>query len=328
MTAELEIVTDTLVLPIASIEEDPNQPRSHFDTEALEALADSIEDTAGESNRPWVDGLLHPIVVYPSPGHEEGGPGRPYRLLVGGRRLRAYQLRGWAEIPARVVPAPTSVARTLMTQLNENLARESTSLLEDALAVERAFNAWKDEHPNGRAKDFAAAFSRSPAWVSQHLALAKATGLARQALAEGSIRHAEAYRLFAQLDVETQRLVLYRARKNGTAITAAVVRGLAPRPASKPEAAGSAVERGEELPAPSSVEPNPGAELNPATEPEPDPELALTVRFAPQQLRWLLAFLGTEPPEDVALLPGALTSILDQLTHLDPEQPLPLEIGS
>jgi len=227
MSEDLTLLTDYALLPLAELEEDPNQPRRHFEPAELEELADSVEDVAGDSATPWRDGLLHPIVVYPSPGYLEGAPGGRYRILVGGRRFRAYQLRGWGEIPARIVEAPASVARTLMTQLGENLARAGTSLLEDALAVERAFAAWQDEHPQGRAKEFAAQFGRSPSWVSQHLAVAKATGLPRQAAQEGLLRHGEALRLFSLLPVELQRQLLFRARCNGTVLTVPVLRAAA-----------------------------------------------------------------------------------------------------
>ncbi len=306
MTAEVEILVDTLVLPVASIEEDPNQPRRSFDVEALQALADNVEDTAEGSARPWIDGLLHPVVVYRSPGWEEGGPGKPYRLLVGGRRLKAYQLRGWTEIPARVVEAPSSVARTLMTQLNENLGRESTSLWEDALAVDRALQAWRDEHPGGLVKQFAAEFGRSPSWVSQHLGVARATGLSKVALTEGLIRHGEAFRLFAQLGIDAQRQLLYRARKNGTQITAALVR----EATSAASTAASETTQGEGQ-----------ADAAPGTRTEPSiPARSITVQLAPDELRFLLSQLGNEPPAEDEALAGALLQTLSDYATLRPDR--------
>ncbi|MFN7961954.1 MAG: ParB/RepB/Spo0J family partition protein [Thermoanaerobaculia bacterium] len=311
MSEELTLLTDYALLPLAELEEDPNQPRRHFEPAELEELADSVEDVAGDSATPWRDGLLHPIVVYPSPGYLEGAPGGRYRILVGGRRFRAYQLRGWGEIPARIVEAPASVARTLMTQLGENLARAGTSLLEDALAVERAFAAWQDEHPQGRAKDFAAQFGRSPSWVSQHLAVAKATGLPRQAAQEGLLRHGEALRLFSLLPVELQRQLLFRARGNGTVLTVPVLRAAASERTGAPTAAPSGLEDARELAVTDSPE---------GLDDDENPS-RLTLELELPLAQRLLVVLGLDPIAEPDALARSLLHGLEALAALEVESP-------
>jgi len=105
-------------LPIADIQPSPYQPRRHFDTEALEELAQSIK----------YQGLLQPIVVR---ARAQGG----YELIAGERRWRASQLAGFETIQA--------IVRTLSDQeasafaLIENMQREDLNAMEEALGLAR-----------------------------------------------------------------------------------------------------------------------------------------------------------------------------------------------
>jgi ParB family transcriptional regulator, chromosome partitioning protein len=244
-------------LPLADIEEDPDQPRKTFAEEALEELAKSIEQTAHGSPEPWIDGLLHPILVAPSPAYSEGSGTPAYRVLTGARRLRAYRLRAWPFIPARVVAAPRNQVLRILTQLNENLCREATSLYEDCLAVAQAFEAWKLENPKGKTREFSELLGRSAPWVSQRLAVARAQGLGLLAVREGHIQHSEAYREFVQLSTSQQHQLLSRARGSREAITLSRVRELkalgdrgTARTATKPAAAEDGPEPGSDRDSP------------------------------------------------------------------------------
>lgn len=72
-------------LPLASIDEDSEQPRREFETNALQALADTIRER----------GVRQPVSVRP----DLQRAGR-WVLNFGARRLRAARLAGLAEIPA------------------------------------------------------------------------------------------------------------------------------------------------------------------------------------------------------------------------------------
>lgn len=102
-------------LPIELIAANPNQPRRHFDEEALNALAGSL----GER------GVLQPVLVRPKPGGT-------YELVAGERRWRAAQIAGMSEIPALV--RPRDDAATLELALIENMAREDLNPIEEARA--------------------------------------------------------------------------------------------------------------------------------------------------------------------------------------------------
>lgn len=105
-------------IPLVLIDEDPDQPRKHFDDAALRTLADSIAmpDT----------GLLQPITVRPVDG------GR-YVVCYGARRLRAVRMLGWADIPAIVRDDKAGIAG----QVIENRQRQDNtdSELADAIAT-------------------------------------------------------------------------------------------------------------------------------------------------------------------------------------------------
>jgi ParB family transcriptional regulator, chromosome partitioning protein len=104
-------------LPTESLVPNPQQPRRHFDQQALEELAASIR----------ASGVLQPLVVRPR--------GAQYEILVGERRWRAAQQAGLARVPAIVREA--SDAEALELGLVENLLREDLNPLEAADAYQR-----------------------------------------------------------------------------------------------------------------------------------------------------------------------------------------------
>ena len=77
-----------VTLRLTAIEPNPDQPRRHFDKQALEELAASIRE----------NGLIQPLVVRPI------GEGR-YALIAGERRWRACRMAGLKEAPAVILEA-------------------------------------------------------------------------------------------------------------------------------------------------------------------------------------------------------------------------------
>lgn len=101
--------TTVATLRLDVVHPNPDQPRRHFDLEALAELAASI------STR----GLLQPIIV------TRDGDG--YMIMAGERRYRASKLAGLREVPALIRDDnPMEVA------MIENLQREDLSALEEA----------------------------------------------------------------------------------------------------------------------------------------------------------------------------------------------------
>ena len=102
---------------LSEIAPNPQQPRVHFDDDALGELAASITEV----------GVLQPIVVRP------GDPEGTYVLIAGERRLRAAALAGLRSIPA-VIRSVESDERYLSEALIENVQRKDLSPLEEAAA--------------------------------------------------------------------------------------------------------------------------------------------------------------------------------------------------
>jgi len=104
---------ELLNVPIAKVEPRSDQPRSHFDDEALQELADSISQY----------GLIQPITVRKL----ESGY---YQIIAGERRWRASRLAGLIEVPVRVIEADDR--RVAELALVENLQREDLNPIEEA----------------------------------------------------------------------------------------------------------------------------------------------------------------------------------------------------
>src|SRR3989441_4072648 len=111
-----------LTVAIHEIVPNPDQPRRHFDDEALSLLADSIRR----------HGLLQPLVVRHIAGR--------YELIAGERRLRAATRAGLARVP--VIVREARAEDRLELALIENVQRENLTALEEA----EAYRQLLDQH--------------------------------------------------------------------------------------------------------------------------------------------------------------------------------------
>lgn len=112
---------EVVLVPIAKIRSNPNQPRRDFRDDALEELAASIH----------ANGVLQPVLVRPV---SEDGP-HMYELVAGERRWRASQIADITDIPAII--KRISDEETLAIALIENLQREDLNPIEEALGLKR-----------------------------------------------------------------------------------------------------------------------------------------------------------------------------------------------
>ncbi len=104
-------------VPIAEFENNPFQPRKHFDQAALAELASTIRE----------HGLLTPVVAR--------RVGNGFQIIAGERRIRAARLAGLTQVPTIVKEA--NDAQALEMALVENLQREDLNPLEAAEAYQR-----------------------------------------------------------------------------------------------------------------------------------------------------------------------------------------------
>lgn len=112
------VVGSIASLPISSIEANPFNPRTNFEKEALEELAQSIR----------IHGIIQPLTVRKL-GRDK------FQLISGERRFRASQLAELTEVPAyiRVANDQTMLEMALV----ENIQREDLNAIEVGLSYQR-----------------------------------------------------------------------------------------------------------------------------------------------------------------------------------------------
>jgi ParB family transcriptional regulator, chromosome partitioning protein len=104
-------------IPLDLVDPNPLQPRTAFQPERLQELADSIR----------ANGIIQPLVVRPRGGR--------YQLVAGERRWRAARLAGITDVPVSVQDIPDE--RLLEITLVENIQREDLNPIEVAHAFDR-----------------------------------------------------------------------------------------------------------------------------------------------------------------------------------------------
>ena len=105
-------------IPLEQIEVNPFQPRTTFEEESLNELADSIR----------IHGVIQPITVRKAQNNK-------FQLIAGERRLRASKLAGKKEIAAYVRTA--SDQESIEIALIENIQREDLNPLEISINYKR-----------------------------------------------------------------------------------------------------------------------------------------------------------------------------------------------
>ena len=105
------------LVKISSVEPNLNQPRRHFDEDALLELSESIKQF----------GVLQPILVQKKDDY--------YEIIAGERRWRAAKLAGIKEVP--VIIKDFTEQEVVEISLIENIQRESLNPIEEAHAYKR-----------------------------------------------------------------------------------------------------------------------------------------------------------------------------------------------
>ncbi|MBE5033432.1 ParB/RepB/Spo0J family partition protein [Gallalistipes aquisgranensis] len=105
-------------IELSLIDPNPKQPRTRFDEDALEELADSIKTL----------GVIQPVTVKKEPS------GR-FTIISGERRCRASQLAGLKTVPAYVREVDDQTLHEMA--LVENIQRQDLNAIEVALSLQR-----------------------------------------------------------------------------------------------------------------------------------------------------------------------------------------------
>ena len=112
------IIGNIIDLPLENINNNPFQPRTHFNEETLKELSVSIKEL----------GVIQPITVRKIKGNQ-------YELVSGERRLRASKLAGLDRIPSYVRLANDQ--ESLEMALVENIQRQDLDPIEIGLSYRR-----------------------------------------------------------------------------------------------------------------------------------------------------------------------------------------------
>ena len=164
---------------IARIRPNPNQPRSHFDEDALAELANSIAER----------GVLQPILLRPN-GQEA------FEIIAGERRWRAAQRAGLHVIPA-VVRDGVDEEETAELALIENIQREDLNAIEEAEGYRQLINRY------GHTQEaIAQIVHKSRSHVANLLRLLDLPEFVRQSLMRGDINMGHARAVAAAPDPE------------------------------------------------------------------------------------------------------------------------------
>ena len=153
-------------LPIDLIVPNTRQPRTVFDEDELQELADSIAEV----------GVLQPIIVRPLEAQLEDHPEARYELIMGERRWRATRLAGLDTVPAIV--RRTADEDLLRDALLENLHRAQLNPLEEAAAYQQLLEDFACTQ-----EELARRIARSRPQISNTLRLLKLPPLVQQRVA-------------------------------------------------------------------------------------------------------------------------------------------------
>jgi ParB family chromosome partitioning protein len=171
-------------LLITRILANPDQPRRHFDQQALNELSESLKQF----------GVLQPLIVAPLGDNT-------YRIVAGERRWRAAQLAGLTEVPAII--REQQELQELEIALIENVQRVDLSPLEQAISIERLHQQF-----NLTYKQIAARLAKAETTVSNLVRLLQLPPAARDALAEGKISEGHARAILSLKASPQQQVVL------------------------------------------------------------------------------------------------------------------------
>jgi ParB family transcriptional regulator, chromosome partitioning protein len=219
-------------IPIAEIRPNPQQPREHFDEEALAALADSIREV----------GILQPVLVRAA---ENGG----YELIAGERRWRAARRIGLQTVPAMVRVADD--AAMLQHAIVENIQREELNPLEEAAAFQQLIEDFSLTH-----EDVATRVAKSRATITNTLRLLQLPPAIQRSLKDGTIRMGHARALLGTPDRAFQEQLARRIVAEDLSVRAVeeAIRNRGDAPAAKTEVAAAVSEPGGRLRQPGLLE--------------------------------------------------------------------------
>ena len=171
-----------LLLKITDIEPNREQPRKHFDEDALLELSDSIKQF----------GIIQPLIVQKKEDH--------YEIIAGERRWRAAKMAGLKEVPA-IIKSYTD-REILEISLIENIQREDLNPVEEAMAYKRLIDEF-----HLKQDEIAERVGKSRTAVTNSMRLLKLNEKVQQMVIDDMISTGHARALLGLNDLEKQYTV-------------------------------------------------------------------------------------------------------------------------
>lgn len=174
---------------IKNISSNPWQPRTHFDKDKLDELAQSIKQ----------HGILQPLVV--------SKEGNRYQLIAGERRLKAAEILGLAEVP--IIIKEVSDRDKLELAVVENIQRRDLNPLETANSYKKL-----SEEFGLSTEAIAEQVGKGVSTVANFLRLLKLPVIIKEAIAKGEITMSHAKIILSYQTKEEQIKAFKQILKN------------------------------------------------------------------------------------------------------------------
>ena len=171
-----------IMMKINDVEPNRDQPRKHFEEDALLELADSIKQF----------GILQPLIVQKRNDY--------YEIIAGERRWRAAKQAGIKEVP--VIIKEYTDQEIVEISLIENIQRENLNPIEEAQAYKRLLNEFRLKQD-----EVAERVSKSRTAVTNSMRLLKLDERVQQMIIDDMISTGHARALLAIEDKEQQYIL-------------------------------------------------------------------------------------------------------------------------
>jgi ParB family chromosome partitioning protein len=191
--SSLQPARSVLEVRVDDIAPNPAQPRSSFDAEKLQELANSIRSS----------GVIQPLLVRRSGGR--------FELVAGERRWRAARMAGLRTVP--VLVEDISDDRLIEVALIENIQREDLNPIEVATALQRLIHEHRLSHD-----EIARRTGKDRSTVTNLLRLLKLPQDIQQLVAERRLSMGHARAILGLSDENLQRRVAEKAASQGMSV--------------------------------------------------------------------------------------------------------------
>lgn len=168
-----------MLVKISKVEPNREQPRKHFDEDALLELSESIKQY----------GILQPLLVSDKKDY--------YEIVAGERRWRAAKMAGLKEVP--VLVKEFSTQEIVEISLIENIQREDLNPVEEAMAYKRLIDEF-----NLKQDEIAERISKSRTAITNSLRLLKLDSRVQQMMVDEMISAGHARAILGIEDKEKQ----------------------------------------------------------------------------------------------------------------------------